>query len=90
MIHRFILGAIKPDLTFLLKVDIHKAMQRINKRKEKNRYDKFSRSFYVKAQKAFIKIAKTNKRRYVVLDTSKDSKEAEKIIFNKFIKELNK
>ena len=34
MIHRYILGTIKPDLTFLLKVDINKALQRINRRKK--------------------------------------------------------
>ena len=90
MIHRFILGAIKPDLTFLLKVDIHKAMQRINKRKEKNRYDKFSRSFYVKAQKAFIKIAKNNSSRYMIIDNSNDTTEVEEIIFKKVIEKLKK
>ena len=65
-------------------------MKRLNKRKNKNRYDKFSKNFYSKVQKAFIKIAKTNKKRYFILDNSKDSPEAEKIIFSKFIKLLNK
>ena len=55
-----------------------------------NRYDKFSKNFYIKVQKAFINIAKTNKRRYVVLDTSKDSNQTEGIILNKFINVLNK
>ena len=90
IVHKYILGDIKPDLTFILKTRISKVLQRLKKRKKKNRYDKLSKNFYIKAQKAFIKIAKTNKRRYVVLDTSKDSKEAEKIILNKFIKELSK
>ena len=65
-------------------------MKRLNKRKNKNRYDKFSKNFYSKVQKAFIKIAKTNKKRYHILDNSKDSPEVEKIIFSKFIKLLNK
>ena len=89
-IHKYILGNIKPDLTFILKVNISKALERLKKRKKKNRYDKFSKHFYIKAQKAFIKIAKKNKRRYFVLDNSKDSKETEKIILNKFIKVLSK
>jgi thymidylate kinase len=65
-------------------------MKRLNKRKKKNRYDKFSKNFYSKVQKAFIKIAKTNKKRYLILDNSNDSPEVEKIIFSKFIKLLNK
>ena len=89
-VHKYILGSIRPDLTFILKVNISKALERLKKRKKKNRYDKFSKYFYIKAQKAFIKIAKKNKRRYFVLDNSKDSKEVEKIILNKFIKVLNK
>ena len=89
-VHKFILGDVKPDLTFILKVNISKAMERLKKRKRKNRYDKFSKNFYIKVQNAFIKIAKQNKRRYFVLDNSNDSKETEKIILNKFFKVLYK
>ena len=89
-IHKYILGSIKPDLTFILKVNIPKALERLNKRKKKNRYDKFSKNFYIKVQNAFMKIAKKNKARYFVLDNSKDSKETEKIILNKFIQVLSR
>ena len=89
-VHKYILGSIKPDLTFILKVNISKALQRLKKRKKKNRYDKFSKNFYIKVQNAFIRIAKKNKRRYLILDNSKDSHEAEKNILKKFIERLNK
>ena len=89
-VHKYILGGIRPDLTFILKVNISKALHRLKKRKKMNRYDKFSKNFYIKVQNAFIKIAKKNKRRYFVIDNSKDSVETEKIILNKFIKILNK
>ena len=87
-VHKYILGDIKPDLTFILKVNITKALQRLNKRKKKNRYDKFSKSFYIKVQNAFIKIAKKNKKKYFVLDNSNDSNQIERIIYNRFIKTL--
>ena len=90
IIHKHILGNAKPDLTFVLKVKINKAMLRLKKRKKKNRYDKFSKNFYIKAQNAFIKIAKKNKKRYLVLDNSEDSNEIEKKIYNKVAKILNK
>ena len=61
-VHRYILGTIKPNLTFILKANISQAMQRLKKRKKKNRYDKFSRNFYGKVQRAFLKIAKTDKK----------------------------
>ena len=89
-VHKYILGNIKPDLTFVLKVKLLKAMQRLKKRKTKNRYDKFSINFYKKVQVAFLKIAKKDKKRYCVIDNSFDSNEVEKIILNKFISVLNK
>ena len=86
-IHKHILEGIKPDLTFLLKVNINKALKRIGKRKSKNRYDKFTRGFYQKVQNYFIKVSKS-KKRYVILDNSKDLKLTEQIIFKKVIKIL--
>jgi len=82
LVHKYILGKIKPDMTFILKLNISKALQRLKKRAtKKNRYDKFSKNFYVKAQKAFIKIAKKNKKKYYIFDNSKDDKNLEKNIF---------
>ena len=87
-IHKYILKKIKPDITFVLKVNISKAFQRLKKRKKKNRYDKFNKSFYINAQKAFINIAKQNKKRYLILDNSKDNSDINNIIFDRFIKLL--
>ena len=82
LVHKYILGNIKPDMTFILKVNMSKALQRLKKRAtKKNRYDKFSKNFYIKAQKAFIKIAKKNKKKYYIFDNSKDDKNLEKSIF---------
>ena len=89
-VHKYILGNIKPDFTYILKVNISKALQRLKKRKRKNRYDKFSKNFYIKVQNAFIKIAKKDRKRYFIVDNSSDSRETEKIILNKFIDILNK
>tara|TARA_Y100000590_G_C15577734_1_gene961116 strand:- start:26 stop:676 length:651 start_codon:yes stop_codon:yes gene_type:complete len=89
-IHKYILGNLKTDLTFVLKVKISKAFQRLKKRKKKNRYDKFSKKFYIRAQNAFIKIAKKNKNKYFVIDNSKDSNETERAILNKYLSVLNK
>ena len=83
------MGNSKPNLTFVLKVGIKKALKRLNQRKVKNRYDKFSKSFYIKAQNAFLKIANKNKKKYYILDNSSDSAEVEKKILNTVLKKLN-
>ena len=41
----------------------------------------FSQSFYAKAQKSFIKLAK-NKKNYFILDSSSNDNKLELIIFN--------
>tara|TARA_Y100000590_G_scaffold460141_1_gene618793 strand:+ start:282 stop:929 length:648 start_codon:yes stop_codon:yes gene_type:complete len=87
-VHKHILGKMRPDLTFILKIKISKALKRLNKRKFKNRYDKFSKNFYSKVQSGFIKIGKSNKKRYIILDNSNDSDAVEKIIFQKITKLL--
>ena len=86
-IHKYILDGIKPNLTFLLTVNLKKAIKRIKKRRKQNRYDKFSKLFYKKVQNYFIKIAKS-KKRYIILDNSNESKDTEKMIYNKVIQYL--
>ena len=70
-IHKEIIGKLKPNLVFILKVSSKSSRKRLLKRKKKNRYDNFSKSFYTKAQNAFIKIAK-KKKNYYVLESSKN------------------
>ena len=65
-----------------------KAFQRIKKRKVINRYDKFPKSFYQKVQKAFLLLAKKNKKKYFIIDNSRDTKETENLIFKKYMKLL--
>jgi dTMP kinase len=79
-IHKFILNGIKPNITFVLKVSSKSSQIRLKKRKSKNRYDNFAQSFYSKAQKSFLKIAK-NKKNYYVLESSNNDNCLEKKIF---------
>ena len=76
-----ILNFIKPAIK-------KKSFKRLKKRGRLNRYDKFSKKFYKKAQDGFIKIAKGNKKRYVILDNSLDNHTTERIIFRKVIKSI--
>ncbi len=79
-IHKFILQGIKPNITFVLKVSPSASKLRLKKRRTNNRYDNFPQSFYTKAQKAFLNIAK-NKKNYFVLDSSLNNSNLEKKIF---------
>ena len=87
-IHKKILGNLKPNLVFVLKVSEKSSRARLRKRKTKNRYDNFARSFYAKAQKSFIKIAK-NKKNYFILESSSNDNSLQVKIFDIVNKYLN-
>ena len=87
-IHKKILGDLKPNLVFVLKVSEKSSRARLKKRKTKNRYDNFSKSFYAKAQKSFIKIAK-NRKNYFILESSSNDNTLQDKIFNIVKRYLN-
>ena len=68
-IHKQILGKIKPDITFVLKVKKQSFLSRLKNRRSRNRYDNFPVKFYIKAQNTFLKISK-KKKNHIVLDSS--------------------
>ena len=86
-IHNVILGKLKPNMTFVLKVNPRSSKKRLLKRKSKNRYDNFPQSFYNKVQKSFLKIAK-NKKNYFIFDSSKNDDQIENKIFQIVSKKL--
>ncbi len=88
-IHKKILYKIKPNLTFVLKVSSKKSQKRLNKRKNKNRYDKFSKSFYSNAQNYFIKIANKNTKTHYVFDNSDENNQVQKQILKIVLKKIN-
>ena len=87
-IHNKILRGIKPNIVFILKVSTKSSKNRLKKRRTKNRYDNFAQSFYTKAQKSFIKLAK-RKKNYFILDSSENDNTVEEKIFNIVNKQLN-
>ena len=88
-IHKVILGNLKPNITFVLKVSHKSSKKRLLKRKKRNRYDNFSQSFYKKAQNSFLKIAQ-RKKNYFILESSKNDSFLEKRIFDITSKYLSK
>ena len=88
-INQYLLGRIKIDFTFLNLVNMKNLQSRLSKRKNLNRYDKFKISFYKKIQNGFIKIAKKNKKKYLIINSNDAILKNKKIIFNKTNKLLN-
>ena len=77
-LNKFILGNIKPDLIFLNLVNKKNLKLRLGKRINKNKYDRFSISFYNKVQNGFIKQSK-NKSCYIIVNSKNKLKEISQI-----------
>ena len=86
IINRFLLKNIKVNFTFLNVVNKKNLFQRLKKRKSLNRYDKFNMSFYNKVQRGFLKLAKSNKKSYKIIDSNLDIKKNEDLILNQLKK----
>ena len=89
ILNRLLLKKIKVNFTFLNIVNKKNLFQRLKKRKSLNRYDQFNINFYNKVQKGFLKLAKSNKKAYKIIDSNLDIKKNEDLIINQ-IKKLIK
>ena len=78
---KYILKNLKPNLTIVLKANFTSTHSRINKRKINNKFDNLKDKFYKKAQNAYLSLAK-KKKNYLVFDSSKNTPELEKKIFD--------
>ena len=86
LLNRYLLKNFKIDFTFLNIVNKTNMKRRLRMRKSLNRYDKFEYKFYNKVQNGFLKQAKKNKSKYLIVDSNLDIKTNKKIILDKINK----
>ena len=82
-LHKILLRNFTPDLTFIFDLQIKKIIERLKKRKIKNKYDKIDYDFHKKVIDGYKKIS--NLKRYIHLDASLNKS----LIHKKIIKSLN-
>ena len=82
IINKFLLKNIKANFTFLNVVNKKNLFQRLKNRKSLNRYDQFNMNFYNKVQKGFLKLSKSNKKFYKIIDSNIDIKKNENLNIN--------
>ena len=87
-INRQLLKDIAIDFTFLNKVSTKNMIKRLKKRKSLNRYDKFKKNFYEKVQNGYLKLARKNKKKYLIIDSNRNKAQNEILIINKINKLL--
>tara|TARA_Y100000591_G_C21681706_1_gene618410 strand:+ start:323 stop:934 length:612 start_codon:yes stop_codon:yes gene_type:complete len=85
-LNSFLLKKFTVDFTFLNTVNKKNMINRLRLRKSLNRYDKFSYKFYENVQKGFIKLAKKNKKKYMIINSNLDIKFNENQVIQKIMK----
>ena len=86
LLNKFILGSFKADFTFLHIVQKKHVRKKI--KAKKNRYDKFNKNFYLKAQNGFLKLS-SKKKNYLKI-YSNEAKDRNKQIIQKKLNYLIK
>jgi dTMP kinase len=79
-------GGLVPDLTFLLDLPVREAQKRCGSRRD--RMERKSKNYHEKVRRGYLKLAKNNKKRFVVIDSRKSIAEIHKIILKEVEKKL--
>ena len=85
-LNSFLLKKLTVDFTFLNTVNKNNMIKRLRLRKSLNRYDKFSYKFYENVQKGFLKLAKKNKKKYMIINSNLNIKFNENQVIQKIKK----
>jgi dTMP kinase len=55
-----------PDITFLIDLEVEKSFDRLKKRAENNKYEKFSFDFHQKVRTGFLELAAQNQKIHII------------------------
>ena len=86
IINKYLLKNISISFTFLHIVSKKNLINRLNRRKNLNKYDKFNNSFYQNVQNGFVKLSNVNKSKYLLINSSNSINYNKKLIINKIKK----
>jgi dTMP kinase len=78
-----------PDLTILLDIPVEKGIER-NKEKIPDRFEKENASFHRRVREGYLKLAKAEPKRWLVIDAIKCKEEIAEIIWQRVSKKLPK
>jgi dTMP kinase len=83
VLNKYLLKDFKVDLTFLNIVNKKNMFERLKKRKNLNRYDRFNYTFYNKVQNGYLKIYNKKKKNYQIINSNLDISLNKNIIMNR-------
>jgi len=76
------IGNFKPDITFLIDIDVEETLKRVQNREGNNRYEEMDLAFHKRVGEGFLQIAKDNPDRIKIINGKKSIEEIQKEIIN--------
>ena len=71
-LENWVQGSLKPDLTILLDVPLEVSLQRIERSREKDRFEQEEADFFTRVRDAYLRRAAAAPERYAVVDSNRD------------------
>ena len=71
-LENWVQGSLKPDLTILLDVPLEVSLQRIERSREKDRFEQETADFFTRVRDAYLRRAAAAPERYAVVDSNRD------------------
>lgn len=71
-LENWVQGSLKPDLTILLDVPLEVSLQRIERSREKDRFEREAADFFTRVRDAYLRRAAAEPERYAVVDSNRD------------------
>ncbi len=92
-LHKFAFGNIIPDITILLDVDPKIGLKRAkirDKKSSETRFEEKGINFHKKVREGFLKIAKLNPNRFIIVDASNSARVTDKEVKKALLKKIKK
>jgi len=90
LINKFATKGLIPSISFYIDIDVETAFLRIKKdNKSLDRLEQSSKDFYEKVRKGYLCLARSNKKRIMVLDGNKTIKEISELVYKTVMKRLS-
>ena len=72
ILENWVQGSLKPDLTILLDVPLAVSLERIERTREKDRFEQEQADFFTRVREAYLRRAAAAPERYAVVDSNRD------------------
>ena len=72
ILENWVQGSLKPDLTILLDVPLAVSLERIERSREKDRFEQETADFFTRVREAYLRRAAAAPERYAVVDSNRD------------------